>query len=272
MPDTVRPGAAGPPLLVLCYHAVTTDPGSHIAPFTVTPAAFAGQLDALVASGYRCLSLSDLLDEAPRAGGQRLAAITVDDGYADFAEHALPALVARSLPSTLYVTTGWLEGRGQREPGPEDRMLDWSQLPELHAAGVELGAHSHRHQQMDTLGRRAALEELVLPKQLLEDVLQAPVPSFAYPHGYSGPGVRALARRAGYASAAGVREALSHAGDDRFQVARLMLRADTSPQRFQDWLDHRAPVAGRVESWPTRGWRGYRRARAVLRRRPGTDY
>ena len=274
------PVAAPAAALVLVYHAVTTSPGRHIAPFAVTPRVFADQLDALVTAGYRCLTLSGLVEEldarAARGedgGAPPLAAVTVDDGYADFAQHAAPALAARSLPSTLYVTTGWLAGRGPAELGPDDAMLDWRQLPDLVAGGVEVGAHSHRHPQMDTLSRAAARDELQRPKDLLEDVLAAPVRTFAYPHGYSGPRVRRLAREAGYASATGVRNALTRAGDDRYGIARLMVAADTAPERFADWLAQRdTPVATDGEALRTRGWRAVRRGRAVLRRAPGSDY
>lgn len=288
-PDGAEPRERAPrtTALVLVHHAVTTTPGRRIAPFAVTPRVFGDQLDALLDAGYRCLTLTDLvaaLAAAPdTAAGhstedppQRLAAITVDDGYADFAEHALPALSARSLPSTLYVTTGWLSGGApgtRREPGPEDAVLDWSQLPELAAAGVEVGAHSHSHPQLDTLATAAVREELLRPKHLLEDALGTPVPSFAYPHGYSGPRVRRLARAAGYDTAVGVRNALTPADDDRFGLARLMVAADTSPERFADWLAARdTPVATTGESWRTRGWRAYRRTRALVRRAPGSDY
>lgn len=275
MPERGPGGAEGPRAhhLVLLYHSVGTHPGRQIEPFTVDPGVFAGQVDALLAAGYRCLTLSELLDAVPRAGGHRLAAVTFDDGYADFAEHALPALAERSVPSTLYATTGWLRGGGRPAHGPTDEMLAWSQLPELLAAGVEVGAHSHRHRHMDTLRPEAALDELLRPRRLLEQALQVPVRSFAYPHGYSSPLVRRLAREAGYDSAVGVRNALTHTGDDRYAVARVMLGATTSPEQFASWLDQRGvPEAATHELWRTRAWRTYRRGRALLRRAPGTEY
>jgi peptidoglycan/xylan/chitin deacetylase (PgdA/CDA1 family) len=257
---------------ILLYHAVTDAPGEHIAPFSVSPADFERQLDALLAAGYRCITFGEYMRRRD-AGDERIAVLTFDDGFADFADHALPAMQARGLPSTLYVTTGWLADAPRREPGPSDRMLSWSQLPELLDQGVELGAHSHSHPHMDTVPTRAVLDELRRPKELMEDALGRPVHTFAYPHGYHGPRVRRLTERAGYVSAAGVRNSLTSPQDHPFSVSRLTVRRTTTPEEFASWLTGtgRARGGGR-EALRTKGWRTYRRARAVARRRPGSDY
>jgi peptidoglycan/xylan/chitin deacetylase (PgdA/CDA1 family) len=272
--------AEAPLVPILLYHAVTDEPGDQIAPFTVSPAAFERQLDVLLGSGYRCITFGEYMRGAGTGAGavdgtaqDRLAVLTFDDGFADFAEHALPAMVARGLPSTLYVTTGWLADAPHREPGPTDRMLAWAQLPELVEQGVELGAHSHSHPQMDTLPTAAVRDELRRPKEELEDALGTPVRSFAYPHGYHGPRVRRLAELAGYRSAAAVRNCLTSPRDDPFSVSRLTVLRTTSPAQFASWLTGTGEALGaRPEALRTKGWRAYRRARAVVQRRPGSDF
>jgi peptidoglycan/xylan/chitin deacetylase (PgdA/CDA1 family) len=267
---------------ILLYHAVTETPGDQIAPFSVPPAEFERQMDAVLASGRTSVSFGRLMDEesagvAGDAGvsrnGERRVVITFDDGYADFADSALPALRSRGLASTLFLTTGWLTGGREVEPGPSDRMLSWSQVPELKEAGVELGAHSHSHPQMDTLTRVALREELVRSKHLLEDALGSETDLFAYPHGYNGPRVRRATRDSGYRAGAAVRNALHRPGGDPYAVARLMVSRETTSEDVARWLDGTgAPVAGPGESLATSGWRAYRRARAVLRGAPGSDY
>ena len=267
-------GAATTVVPVLLYHAVTTTPGSHIAPFTVSPDEFARQLDVVLEAGLTPVAFGELVD-GERAGvvPSRPVAITFDDGYADFARWALPALTARSLPSTLFVTTGWLEGGRSREPGPTDPMLSWSQLPELLECGVELGTHSHSHPQMDTLTGPELRDELMRPKDQLEEALGRDVDLVAYPHGYNGPRVRRATRAAGYRAAAAVRNALHPTGEDPFAVSRLSVLSTTTAADLARWLAGAgAEVATGRERLLTRGWRAYRRGRAVLRGTPGSEY
>ncbi|MCD1144985.1 polysaccharide deacetylase family protein [Kocuria sp. LUK] len=261
---------------VLLYHAVTENPGRLIAPFAVTPQVFEQHLGILREEQYTCVTFSQLLDSlAAGTVSPRTAVITFDDGYKDFADNALPALQSHAYAATTYLTTGFLAGSKlhHKEPGPADPMLDWAQLPELVASGIEIGAHSHSHPQMDTLTAAQLRRETYLPKALLEDALGVGVRSFAYPHGYNGPRVRRFTRDAGYDNAAGVRNAFTHSNNDPFNVARLMLQSHHSLGTFRNWLrGSEAPIETQGESLKTKLWRDYRRGKAILRRRPGSEY
>ncbi|MGH3857234.1 MAG: polysaccharide deacetylase family protein, partial [Pseudonocardiaceae bacterium] len=256
---------------ILLYHSVSADPAPWIAPYTVTPQVFARHVELMATSGRTALTVSQLYSAI--AGLARLPErpllVTFDDGFADFAE-AARMLAARGLPSTLYVTTGALRGRGPRhKPAamaemalPPASMLDWSQLAELTEQQVEIGAHTHTHPQLDVLRPPVAAQEIRLCKDLLEEALGHAVPSFAYPHGFHRAAVRRLVREAGYTSACAVGNALSSRADHVLSLARLTVRADTTGEKLAAWLAGRdAPVAPYPERLRTRAWRLYRRAR-----------
>ncbi|WP_406369927.1 polysaccharide deacetylase family protein [Streptomyces sp. NBC_00647] len=259
---------------VFLYHAVSDDSPSWLAQFTVSPRTFMEHLDMIADSGLRVIPLRRLV--AALLGGPpvppRCAVLTFDDGYADFASTVAPLLAARGLGSTLYVTTGALSAAGRPSGGgpfPSVATLSWAQVRELDAAGVEIGGHTVNHPQLDTLPRTSVREEVAGCKQRIEDELGHRVDSFAYPHGYSSRGVRALVREAGWTSAAAIRaaSAFSSERDDPLWFARLMVRADTGRDRFALWTrGEGAPVAPFPEGLRTRGWRAYRRARAVTGR------
>jgi len=254
------------PVPILLYHAVTADPPAWIAEFAVTPAVFRAHLDAVVASGRQPLTVSQYTDglngTAPLP--PRPVLITVDDGFADFAENALPALTERELPSTLYVTTGACAGQPRETVLPDAAMLRYADLPGLEAAGVEIGAHSHTHRQLDLLPGRDVAAELSSSHDLLAQTLGHRVRSFAYPHGYWRSRVRRLVGEAGFDSACAVGNAWSSAGDHRLAMSRLMVRADHDLATVTSWLDgpgaHVLPGRQRVLAF---GWRQYRRARSL---------
>jgi peptidoglycan/xylan/chitin deacetylase (PgdA/CDA1 family) len=264
---TAARGASGP-IPVLLYHRIGPDPSAWIAPFTVTTSAFERHLELVAASGRTPITVSHLRDGL--AGRVRLPArpvvITFDDGFADTRTIAAPLLARRSVPATIYLTTGFLSGRS---PGG-DRMLDWAQANELAHLGHEIGAHTVSHPQLDTLPAHAARTEIESCRRRLEDSLGMPIRSFAYPHGYSSPTVRRLVLEAGYDSACSVKNVLSGPDDPVFSLARLTLTSHTRDETVRSWLDGGGARVGLPDDRPAAvAWRTYRRTRAGLTRAVG---
>jgi peptidoglycan/xylan/chitin deacetylase (PgdA/CDA1 family) len=112
-------------LAVLTFHRVTPDdPGVVPGLLSATPAGFAALLDH-VARRHAIVGVEDVLRRARGGPGlpRRALLLTVDDAYADFADHAWPALRKRSLPVVLFVPTGY--------PDAPERAFWWERL---HAA------------------------------------------------------------------------------------------------------------------------------------------
>lgn len=254
--------APGRPIPILLYHSVADHPSDFIAPYTVSPATFHRHLDAIAAMGASTLTVSEML--AALAGGtlpERPVLITFDDGYRDTLTAAVPVMADRGMTSTVYVTTGVVGGNS---PGG-DPMLTWSQVGEVAGLGHEIGAHSHTHPQLDTLSRTAMRREISGSRGTLQAATGLPVESFAYPHGYSDERVRRAVRAAGFSSACSVKNALSSPSDPPFTLSRLMVMATTTDAELTGWLAGRGVPIGRDdERLLTRGWRWWRRARAVM--------
>jgi peptidoglycan/xylan/chitin deacetylase (PgdA/CDA1 family) len=253
---------------ILLYHSVSADPADWIAPYAVTPQVFAHHVDLIVESGRTPMTVSELSGAlyGRTALPSKPVVVTFDDGFADFAE-AAAILASHSMPSTLYVTTGALRGRGPSPPEmaiPPAPMLEWSQLAEMADNRVEIGAHTHTHPQLDTLRTPVVVEEIRRCKHLLEDELGHEIPSFAYPHGFHSPRVRRAVEAAGYNSACAVMNALSSESDQVFSLARLTVCSTTPPVQIAAWLAGRgAPVAPYPERLRTTVWRTYRRVRGT---------
>ncbi|WP_330175464.1 polysaccharide deacetylase family protein [Streptomyces sp. NBC_01498] len=255
------------PVPVLLYHAVMDDPPAWIAEFTVSPRQFRAQLDAVVAGGRTAVPISTLA--AALTGGAPLpprpVVLTFDDGFADLPGPTAAALADRALPATAYLTTGAL-APGPGSLLPPAPMMTLAQVPSLERHGIEIGAHTVTHPQLDTLRPAQLDRELRESKTVLEDALGHEVPHLAYPHGYNSRTVRTAARRTGYTSAVAVRHALSSAADDPLRIARLILRRTHTAADVTTWLTGRgARTAPFPDSPTTTAWRLYRRAHATLR-------
>ncbi|MEU3663652.1 polysaccharide deacetylase family protein [Streptomyces sp. NPDC032940] len=243
------------------------EPPDWIAEFTVGPREFAAHLDAIVDSGRTPVTIGAVADHfAGRAPlPPRPVLLTFDDGFADLPGPTAEALADRSLPATAYLTTGAVTpgGRSLLPPAP---MMTLGQAAELERAGMEIGSHTVTHAQLDTLSGKALAYELRVSKDMLEDALGRPVRHLAYPHGYNSPRVRAMSARAGYETATAVRHALSSDRDERYRIARLIVRRGHTVADVRAWLSGGgARVAPYRDGPRTVGWRWYRRARAVVR-------
>ncbi|MBT2409813.1 polysaccharide deacetylase family protein [Streptomyces sp. ISL-12] len=243
------------------------DPPAWIAEFTVTPRQFAAHLDAIADSGRTPLTISALADHlAGRAPlPPRPVLLTFDDGFADLPGPTAETLAGRGLAATAYLTTGAIApgGHSLLPPAP---MMTLDQAAGLEDHGMEIGSHTVTHAQLDTLSTAALAVELRSSKAVLEDALGHPVRHLAYPHGYNSAKVRSLSARAGYETATAVRHALSSDRDERYRIARLIVRRTHTVTDVQGWLAGRgARIAPYRDSPRTVAWRWYRRGRALVR-------
>ena len=250
---------------ILMYHAVSVAPSASTRGLSVHPGMLAAQLALLRAENFTALTFTGLA-QALRNGGalpERPIVLTFDDGYADFHREALPLLTRYAFPATVFVTTGWVADAGANAAGaPLDRMLSWSQIDEVHSAGIEVAAHSHSHAQLDQLAAGPLELELRTSKTLLEDRTGREVPTLAYPFGYSSARVRDAVRAAGYRHASVVSNVVARAGIDPLALPRLTIRRSTNLQTFRR-IVHADRVA-RVflaDRALTKGWAVVRRSR-----------
>lgn len=105
--------------------------------------------------------------------------------------------------------------------GPQAPRANWAQLRELCARGVEIGAHTVRHPNLNLLSPAAAAAEMQRSRQVLEDALQAPVAGFAYPGGRMSRSVVEIARQCGFAYSLSTVSCLNHLPCDLFALGRV---------------------------------------------------
>jgi hypothetical protein len=151
------------------------------------------------------------------------------------------AVIAKLLPVLKYLPAPERESWANRladmagVPGRSNLMMREDQVRELHAAGMEVGAHTVTHPILLNTAPEAARREIVESGRRLAEILRQPIDLFAYPNGK--PGVDygaehvAMVCDAGYATAVSTGWGVATAQSDRFQLPRFT-PWDRTPRRF----------------------------------------
>lgn len=256
------------PVPILMYHAVATAPNDATRELSVAPEAFTEQMAMIGDLGLTPVSTAELA-ASWRSGGPlppRPVLITFDDGYEGVHRHALPVLAKHGFAATLFVSTGWIKG-AHDTGGGLDTMLDWDQVRELAATGVEIGGHSHTHPQLDQLEDDRLRYELIHSKEIVSDELGTVPASFAYPYGYSSRRVREAVRETGYAQALAVGNGLARRRQGPYALRRVTVRRSTGIEEFERLLQGRSITRTFARDRAlTKGYAMVRRARQVRRK------
>ncbi len=108
---------------------------------------------------------------------------------------------------------------------PSDLMMTTRQLQALHAAGMEIGGHTHRHPILAKLDDAGAQAEIAAGKAWLEETLGDRVRLFAYPNGKPGtdylPEQAEIVRGLGFDAAVSTQRGVSNRQSDVFQLPRF---------------------------------------------------
>lgn len=182
-------------IVIFAMHAI-----SHArSDMAVSPGRFREQIQALIDAGYRPLSMDQVLHVLSGAGSSPPAfAITFDDGYESVFTHALPILESLSIPATVFLTTGFLDGAvvppwrssdaallaEYRNQAEHFRPMSWEQARRLARHPLfHFGSHSVSHPLLGTLPEESVRDELVRSQSVLAERLGVVPDLFAYPFG-----------------------------------------------------------------------------------------
>lgn len=208
---------------VLMYHSISrsSQPDPHR--LRVHPDRLDRHLRLLRRLGLRGVPLSALLRAQERGEAGRLVALTFDDGYTDFVEHAMPVLERHGMSGTLYVVAGRMGGANEWDSGPQLDIMNADQVRAVAAAGHEVGSHTLTHARLAGADPDSLTAEIAGSRRVLEELLQREVASFCYPYGASDAAAADAVQAAGYDNACVIGD---YDPGDRFTLPRCYV----SPQ------------------------------------------
>lgn len=230
---------------ILMYHSIS-DSGGARHPYYETatsPERFAEQMRYLSELGYEAIRLSEAAEflAQRRPGTVKPVVITFDDGYRDFYTRAFPVLATYGFTANVFLPTAYIAESRASFLGME--CMNWSEVRELDAAGIEFGSHTVNHPKLKDLHPEAVDQEVLRSKATIEDKLGRAVSTFSYPYAFPETNrpfverLRATLIRSGYQT--GVSTVIGTAGpsQDRFFLPRLPVNTADDLILFKAKLD-----------------------------------
>ena len=213
---------------ILLYHRIDVSPiGSR---YYVPPEKFEEQIKLLHDWEYTSISTS-MLVKAITEGAPlppRPIIITFDDGHLDNYTTAFPIMQKYGFTGVLYLVGGFI---GAQE------YMNVDQIKELAAAGWEVGSHSMSHQQLTSLDPEQQRYEIVESRKFLQEKLDLPVLTLAYPFGAMNGSAADYAHFAGYIAAMGAQGFTPYQGSGNlFNLQRSEIKGTEDAKTFIRFL------------------------------------
>jgi peptidoglycan/xylan/chitin deacetylase (PgdA/CDA1 family) len=237
---------------ILMYHNIARVPQDVrvYRSLYVSPSSFARQMAMLKMLGYRGVSMSDAMPYLRGEKDGRIAVITLDDGYVDNLEFAMPVLQRYGFTATCYVVSSLV---GQYNVWDADRlgvrkpMMTGDQLRAWHDGGMEVGAHTRTHVRLSQCTEQQQRDEVHGSKAELEDRLGLRIGQFCYPYGDHDDRAVDAVRNAGFDAATTTHRGRAEAKPSidvmrlpRIQVARHHVLPQVAAKVMSGYEDKRA--------------------------------
>lgn len=206
---------------ILYYHSIDYEEGNEL---RVPPEEFEAHMKHLSQNGYESVTLDDLYQYfyAGKDLPEKAFVLTFDDGYEDNYTHAFPIAKKYGYNGTVFVVTEWIGGKG---------YLNQQQLLEMNLAGWQIESHTVTHPYLDSISPEQIKEELLISKEVLEELLGKPKVAFAYPYGVYDSSIIKLCREIGYKM--GLTTDRGWAGpEDPFRMKRIYCYAQMGLDEF----------------------------------------
>jgi peptidoglycan/xylan/chitin deacetylase (PgdA/CDA1 family) len=214
--------------IILMYHSI----GSNGAFHNVEPIEFMRQMGYL-RKRYAIVSLDDFVfsvKDGKKPSG-RLVSITFDDGYHDFYLNVYDYFRKNKLSATIFVTTDYV---GTKWPfnGNQSKMLTWEEIEEMSANGIEIGAHTVTHPNLQRTELKQAEHEILKSKEVIEKHIKKRVRFFSYPFGKYNNDIINITKSSGFEAALGGGGTIQKNADP-FALSRIQVDSSVSFLLFQ---------------------------------------
>lgn len=170
-----------------CHHIEPKPSVKSRTHITLPPKGLRQFIRALRTFGYTFVSLKDVLKKGgPEKFPAKSILLTFDDGYANFAEHALPVLIQEKCPATMFLLADKIGQSNDWDSGEEnDRLLNQDELRSMKGQKlITFGSHGLSHRLHEELSETELQAEILDSYTILSKMVGKQfLPVYAYPWG-----------------------------------------------------------------------------------------
>ena len=189
----------------LLYHKISKPRrDSKIRGAFTPPRRFRRQLTYLKQQGFVFYTASELIKHFQSHGEfpARAVALTFDDGWHDNYTNAFPVLKELGIKATVFIipaSIGQMSTAATTLPGDRGYPhLSREEILEMSDAGIEFGSHTMNHARLNQITESEVKTEIESAKREIENLVQQPCWTIAYPAGYFSDAARRAASDAGH--------------------------------------------------------------------------
>jgi len=209
---------------ILTYHSID-EAGTAVS----TPRwQFEAQMIYLRDRGHQVSSLRPLLDYLRNGTAipDHTVFLTFDDGVESTYSEAFPVLQGLGFQATVFLASGCVGQKAEWyvDAGiPAQRMLNWEQIGEMLAGGIDFQAHSCSHPHLTRIDPEVAEREIRQSREVIEEKTGRSVGLFAYPFGEYNLALARLVEHIGLIGAVTTDVGLFRPAMDPYQIKRMGL-------------------------------------------------
>ncbi|MDB5490638.1 MAG: polysaccharide deacetylase family protein [Micavibrio sp.] len=191
---------------------------------------FTAHLDELTDGAYYLATLDEITGALARADKlpDRTVAITFDGAYKSAMQNAIPLLLAKNIPFTVFFSPD------QADANTPDYM-NWDDIKKLaRNPRVTLGLHTADYTRLADAGPEEMRRQINTALARYREVLKAEPAYFAYPFGEYNKAYRTMIAESGFRAAFGQQSGVAYDGSDMMVLPRFAMTENYSDdERFR---------------------------------------
>ncbi|MFQ5791900.1 MAG: polysaccharide deacetylase family protein, partial [Acidobacteriota bacterium] len=232
---------------ILLYHEISgIKAGAH--PYAVSVEAFEKQLQYLKAHQYRTILIAEYVEaeQNNKRDTDNRVILTFDDTHISNYVSAFPLLMKYGYCAEFFVVTKFI--------GRERNVLNRQQLIQMSDHGMSIQSHTHTHAFLNELSRDQIYSELMISKQIVEEIVGKRVTGLSCPGGRYTRSVVSIAQDVGYERVCVSRPGVRGVTDDMKVLGRFLVTSGTDLDSFWKIVERdRAYVARKILEYQIKG-------------------